>query len=185
MAHVCGGKLSTLVGEGQFHGVDMVGAAEHGLSCLVEVAACNKDDEEESPTRWQLLLFSNRGSDISKSALRGFLCRLLLRKASSTPLLLRLSNPNPQEALCHNWPHCYCSQSRLSRKTSSQIPPRRGALLCLGGGEGRRLVGSQLSSKLVAPLGKTSPVSRSASSRLGTAPGAQEPISYLQTISSL
>ena len=60
MAHVCGGKLSTLVGEGQFHGVDAVGAAEHGLSCLVEVAACNKDDEEESPTRWQLLLFSNR-----------------------------------------------------------------------------------------------------------------------------
>ena len=178
MAHVCGGKLSTLVGEGQFHGVDAVGAAEHGLSCLVEVAACNKDDEEESPTRWQLLLFSNRDS---KSALRGFLCRPLLRKASSTPL--RLSNP--QEALCHNWPHCYCSQSRLSRKTSSQIPPRRGALLCLGGGEGRWLVGSQLSSKLVAPLGKTSPVSRSASSRLGTAPGAQEPISYLQTISSL
>ena len=109
-----GGKLSTLVGERQFHGVDAVGAAEHGLSCLVEVAACNKDDEEESPTCWQLLLFSNRGSDISKSALRGFLCRLLLRKASST--LLRLSNPNPQEALCHNWPHCYCSQSRLSRQ---------------------------------------------------------------------
>ena len=183
MAHVCGGKLSTLVGEGQFHGVDAVGAAEHGLSCLVEVAACNKDDEEESPTRWQLLLFSNRRSGIGKSALRGFLCPLLLRKAPNT--LLRLFNPNPQEALCHNWPHCYCSQSRLSRKTSSQIPPRRGALLCLGGGEGRRLVGSQLSSKLVAPLGKTSPVSRSASSRLGTAPGAQEPISYLQTISSL
>ena len=48
---VCAGKLSTLVGEGQFHGGgDAVGSAEHGLSCLVEVAACNKDDEDESPT---------------------------------------------------------------------------------------------------------------------------------------
>ena len=55
MGLLCAGKLSTLVGEGQFHGGgDAVGAAEHGLSCLVEVAACNKD-EEESPTHWQLL----------------------------------------------------------------------------------------------------------------------------------
>ena len=42
MGLLCAGKLSTLVGEGQFHGGgDAVGAAEHGLSCLVEVAACN------------------------------------------------------------------------------------------------------------------------------------------------
>ena len=45
------GKLSTLVREAQFHGGgDAVGAAEHGLSCLVEVVACNKGDEDESPT---------------------------------------------------------------------------------------------------------------------------------------
>ena len=83
-----GGKLSTLVGEGQFHGVDAVGAAEHGLSCLVEVAACNKD-QDESPTHWQQLLCSDRndGSQSksqSKSAGEGgggFLCRLLLRIA--------------------------------------------------------------------------------------------------------
>ena len=84
---LCAGKLSTLVGEGQFHGGgDAVGAAEHGLSCLVEVAACNKD-QDESPAHWQQLLCSDRndGSQSksqSKSAgERGFLCRLLLRIA--------------------------------------------------------------------------------------------------------
>lgn len=117
MGLLCAGKLSTLVGEGQFHGGgDAVGAAEHGLSCLVEVAACNKD-EEESPTHWQLLCRSAGSQsmwDSKSGGGEGFLCRLLLRIVDGPPLL---RFPNPQEALCHNWPHCYSSQSRrLSRQ---------------------------------------------------------------------
>ena len=65
MASVCGESLHPCRRAGQFHGGgDAVGSAEHGLSCLVEVAACNKDDEEESPTHCQLLFFSNQAKQV-------------------------------------------------------------------------------------------------------------------------
>ena len=72
--HMCGfegpvngcarGKLSVVVRGSQFHGGgDGVGAAEHGLSCLVEVRACNMD-EKESPTHWQLFQLLSLGRPI-------------------------------------------------------------------------------------------------------------------------
>ena len=92
---MCAGKLSTLVGEGQFHGGgDAVGAAEHGLSCLVEVAACNKDDEEESPTHCQLLLFSNQAKQVGwQVSSERFFMSSPPEKSGRTNILLRLPQP--------------------------------------------------------------------------------------------
>ena len=125
--------------QAQFHGGgDAVGAAEHGVSCLVEVRACNKD-EDESPTHRQLLCCSWNGGSQSKASQQERVFMSSPPENSGRAILLR---PPTRRKHCVIIGPTVTAATRVGflSKTSSQIPPR-GALLCLGGGEGRWLVG--------------------------------------------
>ena len=86
----------------------------------------------------------------------------------------------PQEALCHNWPHTVTAPTAgfLGKTLLGFLH----AVHCFAGGEVKDVGWSAPRVEIEA---RTITENLDRFTELGTAPGVKEPISYLQTISSL